>query len=286
MALANQSRRAYIDSVRAHFPSGTKKLRACIRCRVIMEETQFYELGCPQCPDLMMKEDQPRVSACTTQNFDGFIANIRPGGFATRFTGLENSMPGFYALTVRGEIPAEIAFDEEGQDLAGFIDDGSDSGLEAELFGSDRPQQPREKKRKVEKKVVERRLRPAPPSRGSGSNMSSSDDDGPALPGRMGKFLDLSDSDADTPKKNADKQLSESNDTTTAKFPTTEQTIPSPDINSASDTAGASEREKQSSKAASSAAESGKSWPTVSGTSKGSVAILEPEGDTEFDRAP
>jgi len=276
MALAHQSNSAYIDSVRAHFPSGTKKLRACIGCRVIMEQIQFVELGCPSCRELLMKGDETRVAACTTQNFDGFIANIRPGGFATRFTGLENSMPGFYALTVRGEIPAEIAFDEQGQDLAGFIAEGSDSALEDELFGSDRPQQPNEKRRKVEKKKVERRLRPAPPSRDS--TMSSSDNDGPVLPSAMGKLLDFSDSENDTP--NADKQLSESDD---AKL---KQVAVSPDVNSASDTAGGSEREKQSSKAASSAAESGKSWPSVSGTSKGSVAILEPEGDTEFDRAP
>jgi hypothetical protein len=60
-----------------------------------------------------MEGNFSRVIACTTQDFDGFVANIRPGGFATRFVGLEKSIPGFYALTVRGEIPPEVQLEEE-----------------------------------------------------------------------------------------------------------------------------------------------------------------------------
>merc|ERR1719235_1410747 len=60
-----------------------------------------------------MKDSPTAVSFCTTVHFEGFIANIRPGGFATRFTGLEKRMPGLYALAVRGEIPPEIELEQE-----------------------------------------------------------------------------------------------------------------------------------------------------------------------------
>jgi len=114
----------YMKAVRAHFPSKAKKLRACKRCKLLMNETQFFELGCSNCPELLMQDNKLRCGACTTEKFDGFIAHIGQGGFVSRFTGLENRFPGFYALTVRDdEIPAEFFSYEERKNLKTAADE-------------------------------------------------------------------------------------------------------------------------------------------------------------------
>lgn len=91
------------------FPSSIKNMRACIRCRIIMSKDQFIQLGCPTCRnDLRMQEDEGRVLACTTTDFQGYISMLKPGSFVSRFTGLERRRPGLYALTVNSQIPENI----------------------------------------------------------------------------------------------------------------------------------------------------------------------------------
>lgn len=270
------ARAGYFDSVRAHFPSGTKALRACLQCRLIMEKTQFFELGCPQCVELKMQESEPRVIACTTQDFEGFIANIRPGGFATRYTGLEKNMPGLYALTVRGEIPP-IPEDD----------------LEAELFGlPDQPRQalPPAKRRKKRLQGLEGTS--APPSRDS----STSETHEAEMVRNFEKQMQASDSEVDeaaqknpvpSESERSQHQASGVSESELSRGRASDSEAARSQVvvsgTSASDT-GVSDRERRSNIPSSSAAESRRSGQ--SGTSKGSVAILEPEVDAEFDRAP
>ena len=70
-----------------------------------MSKGQFFELGCPNCRDLEMQENENRVFACTTSNYSGFFSMVNPGAFASRFNGLEKRMPGCYALVVHGKLP-------------------------------------------------------------------------------------------------------------------------------------------------------------------------------------
>lgn len=247
-----------------------------------MDKQQFFDLGCPSCTELKMQENMGRVVACTTQDFDGFIANIRPGSFATRFIGLEKSIPGFYALVVRGEIPPEIADEEdEGIDLgenvgleketAGgvdflnvdFSDAESDVGVSAPVTtmtaastqstaaSPAKPKAAKEKKPPKPKPESKKRKpasseagKPAPPSRDSDvSSMSEAND-------FIGKFVDFAnDSDAS-------------------------------DSEAASSKAGSAKKQKIEKESS----HGGTSHGT--GTSRGSVAILAPEEDTEFRGAP
>jgi hypothetical protein len=278
-----------------------------------MEKNQFFELGCPQCHDLKMQENEGRVAACTTQDFEGIIANIRPGGFATRFTGLEKRMPGFYALVVRGEIPATIMMDDMDADLPDLVRDGSESpiGSEDDLFG--RPDQQKAKKRKIASERSSQAGVSQPPSRDS----STSDAEHGNL---LSKALDFIASESEGEKSDVDASgvpkdqiIPSASERTGGPSATsaTERTGPSGSerITSASertrsgphDTASDNDaRQKLSSGVQSaSGAESQKSGQSrdsrhsrqsrdsaKSGTSRSSVAILEPEADTEFDRAP
>jgi hypothetical protein len=105
-----------VDEIRRYAPNGTKSLRACIKCRLIMTKEQFYDYGCPDpaCRgSLDMAGSEGRVVACTSTSFQGFITLIRPGAFLSRFNGLEHKRPGCYALTVQGRIPDHILNESE-----------------------------------------------------------------------------------------------------------------------------------------------------------------------------
>lgn len=103
-----------IELIKQYAPSNTKTLRACIRCRLVMSKEQFVQYGCPSCKDVLhMQDDEGRVLACTSSNFQGFITSIRPGAFVSRFNGLEKRLPGCYALTVQGTIPDYILHESE-----------------------------------------------------------------------------------------------------------------------------------------------------------------------------
>ncbi|CAE7356636.1 unnamed protein product, partial [Symbiodinium necroappetens] len=119
-----------LQRIKNQLPKSSSRLRACLQCRLIMTKEQFLDLGCPNCRDsLGMQENEARVLACTTGSFAGFFSLVRPGSFASRFTGLERSTPGCYALTVHGSLP-ELDLDEdadeyEPDDLEGEVAEAS-----------------------------------------------------------------------------------------------------------------------------------------------------------------
>lgn len=103
-----------VNKIRMHLPKGTKNLRACLRCRIIMTRDQFVQLGCPTCRDVLrMQDDEARVTACTSTRFQGFITLMVPGAFVSRFCGLDKRKPGCYALAVQGSIPDHIINESE-----------------------------------------------------------------------------------------------------------------------------------------------------------------------------
>lgn len=57
----------------ADVPKDSKNLRACMVCRLIKTQRQFYDNGCENCDFLEYKADTSRVEQCTTQNFQGFV---------------------------------------------------------------------------------------------------------------------------------------------------------------------------------------------------------------------
>ncbi|CDR95414.1 transcription factor, putative [Babesia bigemina] len=85
------------------------KLRACISCRLIMSEDQFFERGCGNCAFLQMDGDRRRTLDCTSSNFSGLISIMDPQkSWAARFNNLGDVIPGCYAISVVGELPETI----------------------------------------------------------------------------------------------------------------------------------------------------------------------------------
>ncbi|UVC49446.1 transcription factor [Theileria orientalis] len=85
------------------------KLRACIRCRLIMTEDQFYENGCGNCTHLQMDGDRRRTLDCTSSNFSGFLSIMDPErSWSAKYNNLINLIPGCYAISVNGTLPESI----------------------------------------------------------------------------------------------------------------------------------------------------------------------------------
>ncbi|ORM40382.1 Transcription elongation factor SPT4 -like protein 2 [Babesia sp. Xinjiang] len=94
---------------RAEGENNMFKLRACISCRLIMSEEQFFERGCGNCAFLQMDGDRRRTLDCTSSNFSGLISIMDPQkSWAARFNNLGDVIPGCYAISVVGELPESI----------------------------------------------------------------------------------------------------------------------------------------------------------------------------------
>ena len=84
-------------------PLGDKKLRACLVTGLVKTEDQFLREGNDNVPCLNMVGDRDMVAQCTSANFDGLIAMMKPNeSWAARWQGIANYVPGCYALRVRG----------------------------------------------------------------------------------------------------------------------------------------------------------------------------------------
>ncbi|KAH0472371.1 MAG: hypothetical protein KVP17_000083 [Porospora cf. gigantea B] len=88
------------------------KLRACLVCRVIMSEEQFFESGCPNCQFLQLDGNRHAIWECTTPNFSGMVALLKPeGSWVARYIQLGGDgalVAGCYAVSVIGELPEAI----------------------------------------------------------------------------------------------------------------------------------------------------------------------------------
>ena len=89
-------------------PLGDKKLRACLVTGLVKTEDQFLREGNDNVQCLNMQGDREMVLQCTSANFDGMIAIMKPSeSWAARWQGIQNFVPGCYALRVRGTLPSE-----------------------------------------------------------------------------------------------------------------------------------------------------------------------------------
>ncbi|POY73681.1 hypothetical protein BMF94_3216 [Rhodotorula taiwanensis] len=99
--------------------SSAKKLRACLMCSFVATPAEFRKQGCPNCDDrLEMRGDADRVMSCTTAQFDGVIAMIRPDeSWVAKWQRNEKHVPGVYAVRVTGQLPEEITEDLEARGI-------------------------------------------------------------------------------------------------------------------------------------------------------------------------
>ena len=89
-------------------PLGDKKLRACMVTGLVKTEDQFLREGNDNVPCLNMLNDREVVQQCTSANFDGLIAIMKPSeSWAARWQGISTFVPGCYALRVKGLLPSE-----------------------------------------------------------------------------------------------------------------------------------------------------------------------------------
>ena len=125
-------------------PLGDRKLRACLATGLIKTEEQWFKDGCAAAREICatarrpqkiarppaarppltpaprrshdifgyirMKEDRDVVHDFTSPNFDGMVAIMEPkNSWVARWQGVQNFVPGCYALRVRGTLPSQWA---------------------------------------------------------------------------------------------------------------------------------------------------------------------------------
>lgn len=87
-----------------------RKLRACLLCGLIKSSVQFKTRGCENCEELLhMKDSSKRVNSCTSGNFEGMIAQLRPErSWVSRWQRTDKFVRGMYAIRVAGRLPIEV----------------------------------------------------------------------------------------------------------------------------------------------------------------------------------
>jgi transcription elongation factor SPT4 len=94
-------------------PNAMKRLRACLRCKIILSTQQFYREGCPNCAGDYVG-DRQAVEQLTTRNFSGTAAIIDPSrSWVGRNIKVEGLLPGVYAVAVQGGYSGEGVGDYE-----------------------------------------------------------------------------------------------------------------------------------------------------------------------------
>jgi transcription elongation factor SPT4 len=93
-------------------PSAMTRLRACLRCKIILSTQQFIREGCPNCEDDYVG-DRQAVEQLTTRNFSGTAAIIDPSrSWVGRNIKVESFVPGVYAVAVQGGYAGEDIADD------------------------------------------------------------------------------------------------------------------------------------------------------------------------------
>ena len=65
--------------------------------------------GLRELPFLELAERQDRVQSCTTSNFEGMVAMMKPDdSWVARWEGISRNLPGVYAMRLEGEMPPQI----------------------------------------------------------------------------------------------------------------------------------------------------------------------------------
>ena len=85
----------------AAVPNSLKKLRACVKCKLIKTAEQFLEKGCDNCFDIEINGADDLQDATST-NFSGMIAMIEMrASWVAKRQGLTGLVPGCYCIDVK-----------------------------------------------------------------------------------------------------------------------------------------------------------------------------------------
>lgn len=88
-------------------PNALTRLRACLRCKIVLSTQQFIREGCPNCTGDYVG-DRQAVEQLTTRNFSGTAAVIDPArSWVGRNIKVETFVPGVYAIAVQGAYAGE-----------------------------------------------------------------------------------------------------------------------------------------------------------------------------------
>jgi transcription elongation factor SPT4 len=88
-------------------PSAMTKLRACLRCKIVLSTQQFIREGCPNCTGDYVG-DRQAVEQLTTRNFSGTAAIIDPTkSWVGRNIKVDGLVPAVYAIAVQGGFSAD-----------------------------------------------------------------------------------------------------------------------------------------------------------------------------------
>ena len=95
-------------------PNSTTRLRACLRCKVILPSAQFYSQGCPNCANSDFQGDRQAVEQGTTKHFTGCVGIVdMQSSWVARHIQVETYRPGMYAITVQGGESEEVSEEYE-----------------------------------------------------------------------------------------------------------------------------------------------------------------------------
>ncbi|KAJ1659918.1 transcription elongation factor spt4 [Dispira simplex] len=91
-------------------PQDKRQLRACLLCSLIKNSSQFQQNGCENCESILrMRGSADRVMECTSANFNGFVAMMRPEeSWLGRWQRIDKYTKGLYAAQVTGRIPEDV----------------------------------------------------------------------------------------------------------------------------------------------------------------------------------
>lgn len=88
-------------------PNAMTRLRACLRCKIVLSSQQFIREGCPNCTG-DYGGDRHAVEQLTTRNFSGTAAIIDPArSWVSRNIKADDLVPGVYAIAVQGGYSGE-----------------------------------------------------------------------------------------------------------------------------------------------------------------------------------
>ncbi len=92
-----------LNEVQFAAPQSMVRLRACLRCRIILPSSQFFQSGCPNCAEASdMQGDRQAVDMNTTKNFTGCVGVVDPrASWVGRHLRIESGVPGMYAIAVQ-----------------------------------------------------------------------------------------------------------------------------------------------------------------------------------------
>ncbi|EHY56709.1 transcription elongation factor spt4 [Exophiala dermatitidis] len=84
--------------------------RACMVCSIVLNASEFYKNGCPNCESILgLRNSQDAIQECTSQVFEGLIMLGDPkASWVAKWQRLTNYVPGIYAVKVVGQLPQEI----------------------------------------------------------------------------------------------------------------------------------------------------------------------------------